>query len=108
MRTILKKGRKTLASEVAEIAKMYFIALKHIRDIGLSDPSKDLSDYEKYISKVQVAFDSLTDIEKEFINNDFFYQAYPNWWMKYYSKSKYYLIRKRSMASFLEAFEYEA
>ena len=108
MQITLKKGRKSLAIEVAEIAKMYFLALRKIRDGGLSDPSKDLSDYEKYIGRVQVAFDSLTDIEKEFINNDFFYQAYPNWWMKYYSKSKYYLIRKRSMASFLEAFEYEA
>ena len=107
MEFTLKKGKRNLTQEIQEIAKFYFIALQKIREEGLRDSIYEPSDHEKFISRVQDAFDSLTDIEKEFINNDFFYQAYPNWWMKYYSKSKYYMIRKQSMMSFLEAFEYE-
>lgn len=108
MELTLKKGKKSPVQAIQEIAKLYFIALRKVREEGLRDSMYEPSDYEKYISRVQNAFDSLTDIEKEFINNDFFYQAYPNWWMKYYTRYKYYSIRKQSMMSFLEAFEYEA
>ena len=102
-----KKLRKTLKEEVEEIAKLYFIAMQMMKNSGLSDSDGKPSDQQRYITKVENAFESLTDIEKEFINNDFFYQAYPNWWKKYYTRSKYYLIKKRSMQAFLEAFEYE-
>lgn len=106
MSIMKKRLRKTLRQEVEEIARLYFIATQMIKSEGLSDSSGTPSDHEKYIARVENAFESLTEIEKEFINNDFFYQAYPNWWKKYYTRSKYYLIKKRSMMSFLEAFEY--
>ena len=102
-----KKLRKTLKEEVEEIAKLYFIAMQMMKNSGLSDSGGKPSDQQRYIIRVENAFESLTDIEKEFINNDFFYQTYPNWWKKYYTRSKYYLIKKRSMQAFLEAFEYE-
>ncbi len=108
MELTLKKGKKSPTEEIEEIAKLYFFAVRKAKELTLSDSDRGLTDYERFIDKVQNAFDSLTDIEKEFINNDFFYQAYPNWWMKYYSKSKYYSIKRKSMLSFLEAFEYEA
>lgn len=106
MSTVKKRLRKTLRQEVEEIARLYFIATQTIKSEGLSDSNGSSSDQEKYVARVENAFESLTEIEKEFINNDFFYQAYPNWWKKYYTRSKYYLIKKRSMMSFLEAFEY--
>ena len=108
MSTVKKKLRKTLHQEVEEIAKLYFIAMQIMKNEVLSDSKGKPSDQQRYIIRVENAFESLTEIEKEFINNDFFYQAYPNWWKKYYTRSKYYLIKKRSMQSFLEAFEYEA
>ena len=103
-----KKLRKTLHQEVEEIAKLYFIATRMMKNSCFSDSGGKPNEQQRYIMRVENAFESLTDIEKEFINNDFFYQAYPNWWKKYYTRSKYYLIKKRSMLAFLEAFEYEA
>ncbi len=107
MKLTKKRLRKTLKEEVEEIAKFYFIAMRIMKSESLNDLSDKASDSQKCVSRVENAFESLTDIEKEFINNDFFYQAYPNWWKKYYTRSTYYLIKKRSMLSFLEAFEYE-
>ena len=108
MNTAKKKMRKTLHQEVEEIAKLYFIATHILKNETLKDSNGKPSDAQRFINRVENAFECLMDIEKEFINNDFFYQAYPNWWKKYYTRSKYYLIKKRSMMSFLEAFENEA
>ena len=45
-----------------------------------------------------------TDIEKEFINNDFFYQDYPGWWKLTYKKSNYMKLRNDAINKFLEVF----
>ena len=103
---ILEK-KKSLSLFISKIAKLYFIAKEKCGSGEIHDVT-DNNDYFVFITRVERAFDQLTDIEKEFINNDFFYEAYPNWWKKYYSRSNYYRIRKMSMLSFKEAFDHGA
>ena len=90
----------SLTQFVSRIAELYFHAL------AKSD-SADLLERDNanaYINKVKRAYDKLVFVEKLFINNDFFYQEYPEWWVQYYTKSTYYRIRNKSMNDFKEAF----
>lgn len=101
------KRKKTLTGFMSQVAEFYFLAKSKVNAVSLSDISPQQNDYLKYINRVEKAFNQLTDIEKEFINKDFFFEAYPNWWRKYYSRTTYYRIRKRSILSFKEAFNNE-
>lgn len=83
-----------LKSCIEDIAKKYFEYLKDTKQEGS----------KTYIQKVKSAYSELDNLEQQFINNDFFYQNYPNWWKKLYPKTTYYRIKKKSMISFLEAF----
>lgn len=107
MAALKKNKKKSLYRDICEIAELYFYAVKKSRNRDLSDVDGEIDDYMKFILRVKRAFEQLTETEKEFINNDFFFEAYPNWWKKYYTKSMYYRIRRQSMLSFREAFEYE-
>ena len=101
----------SLSKRIEEIAHQYCDCKDHINSVG-GFLNPNFVDFEnpnsKYMDRVNAAYSALNEIERSIINNDFFYQAYPNWWKKYYTRSKYYLIKKRSMMSFLEAFENEA
>ena len=68
--------------------------------------NKDLkeSDFDEFLLKVEKAYSALSENEKNLINNEFFYQDYPDWWRKKYSKATFYRIKKQSMKDFLEAF----
>ena len=97
-----------LEKTINAIAEMYFWAIsKKDYEQMIFDAENELSDYERFVIRVRHAFDKLSQTEKEFINNDFFYQEYPDWWKGKYSKATYFKIHKRSMLSFKEAFEHE-
>ena len=51
-----------------------------------------------------VAYSGLNPIEQLFINNDFFYEDYPDWWKELYSKSQYTRYMKRAIVHFLRLF----
>lgn len=97
-----------LAKTIRSIARKYLIALRKTSSKGstLKDSGEE-DDYQRYINKVKRAYEKLDDLEKHFINNDFFYQEYPYWWKVTFSKSSYYRIRRKSMTAFLEAFNNE-
>lgn len=98
----------TNSKRVKEIARFYFFCNRHLKFMKcVSDSQKSETDYQAYVTKVQKAYNKLDSLEQVFINNDFFYQAYPGWWMKFYTRATYYRIRKRSVDRFLEAFESE-
>ena len=59
--------------------------------------------YDCYLLKVQRAYDSLNDIEKNLINNEFFHQNYNQWWKPLYSKASFYRYKKEAMQKFLGA-----
>ena len=101
-----KIGRLTLI--ITRVADMYFFALKRIDMQEVArDSKRSIDDYKLYVVRVRRAFNRLASVEQKCINNDFFYQDYPNWWKKKYSRSSYYRLRKRSMINFKEALEHE-
>ena len=96
-----------LVSEVKAIADLYFYSLEVIkkRQQLLRDSEQDVDEYISYVVRVRAAFHTLKHVEQIFINNEFFYEAYPDWWRDLYKESAYYRIRKNSMKHFKEAVE---
>lgn len=89
----------SLKSSVSDIAEKYFRCLQN-----LSEGKPKKNSFSIYIKRVKDAYAKLDHLEQRFINNEFFYQDYPNWWKDKYCKSTFYRIKKQSMKDFLEAF----
>jgi hypothetical protein len=87
-----------LKSSVEDIAGRYFECLKKLAS------SKRGKSHSLYVKRVKDAYSKLDTLEQNFINNEFFYQDYPDWWKKLYSKTTFYRIKRQSMKDFLEAF----
>ena len=107
MKTNVEKDNSSLKEAIKKISDMYFIAIHHKSDKTLKDSGSSKDEYKKFILRVRRAFARLDYFEKEVINNDFFYQAYSNWWKDRYTKSFYYRLRNRSMLHFMEEFNHE-
>lgn len=60
--------------------------------------------YRYYIDKVERAFRKLDELSKMFINNDFFYCAYPYWWVDKFPTSSYYRLKANAVDNFLRYF----
>ena len=102
---------KNMAKDIKTIAKNYFIALKRRKILARQELRECLEvedDFERHIRKVRAAYNQLDALEKTFINNDFFYQNYPEWWKDSFSKTTYYRLRRQSMIHFKEVFDNEA
>ena len=102
-----RQENQLLFDEVKEIADAYFYATERIRRKRrdcLKDADSDDDQYLKYVRKVTRAFQSLDFVEQTFINNEFFYQSYHNWWESIYSKATFYRYKKQAMMKFLGAF----
>ena len=108
MDQLKEKTFKDLDQQLTDIADKFFFA-KKIKDnpeaITLAETSFD-DDYsiDSFISKVERAYESLDDGEKNLINNEFFYQSYNQWWEPLYSKASFYRYKKIAMEKFLGAF----
>lgn len=97
-----------LASVVKEVADYYFFALKHVESREkIFDSEEAIRNYEQFVLSVRSAYNKLDNVEKALINNDFFYEKYPFWWEKIYSKTTYYRLKRRSMTNFMEALNNE-
>lgn len=89
-----------LKSSVESIADKYFQCLKSLAKCRVGKPNATL-----YIKKVKRAYAILDKLDQRIINNEFFFQDYPDWWKNTYSKTTFYRIKRLSMKRFLEAFE---
>ena len=99
---------KELNDMTLAIAERFFV-VKQMRDISSKHLIKEQSlnefnDFDRFLMKVQSAYDSLNDLEKNLINNEFFYQSYSQWWKPLYSKATFYRYKKEAMLKFLGAF----
>ena len=103
------KYYRDLADDIKTIAMNYFIALRCLEkeERVFNDSDGEENDYEKHVRRVRKAFQSLDGLERTFINNEFFYEDYPEWWNKTFSRTSFYRIRRKSMIDFLEAFNNE-
>ena len=103
--TLLEKSFKELTAMIEEIAMRFFVAKKmryHQQEGEVLNEHS--STYESYLYKVEEAYQSLNEREKNLINNEFFFQNYHDWWVGLYSKTSFYRYKKQAMLTFLEAF----
>ena len=102
------KTFKDLSDMTISIADRFFVARKisamknedYIAELDFGDDE----DYSQYLEKVYKAFTSLSETERNLINNEFFFQSYHNWWESIYSKATFYRYKKKAMVKFLGAF----
>ena len=103
-----EKTFKDLDQMLSDIADKFFLA-KRVKDnpdvLMLAESPVDESyTIDDFIVKVEQAYETLNDGEKNLINNEFFYQSYQEWWKPLYSKSSFYRYKKSAMEKFLGAF----
>ncbi len=101
------KKHTNLSEEMCEIARNYFAAERMLRThvFGFSSgTNEEINAFKNYVKRVRDTYDSLEDIDKEIINNDFFFEDYPHWWEQRYSKSLYYRRKRMAMERFLKLF----
>ena len=87
-----------------QIAELYFVALKNIRNKSFESNEDCYSPYLKYYSDVEEAFLKLSSEKRRIINKEYFYDDYKNWWTKEYSLFKFNRLRKSAIKEFVEAF----
>ena len=108
MDSLKNKSFKDLEEMVLAIAEKFFFAkgihdLQNENRLAESDFCED-SPYDSYLLKVQEAYESLCEADRNLINNEFFYQGYSQWWKPLYSKATFYRYKKKAMVKFLGAF----
>ena len=103
--SLCEKSFKQLNDMIEEVAYRFFIAKRLItmRQRG-EILEEDNPPYQVYLLRVEKAYRSLDERERNLINNEFFFQNYQNWWIGIYSKTSFYRFKKRAMLRFLEAF----
>jgi hypothetical protein len=103
--SLCEKSFKQLNEMIEEVAYRFFIAKRLIsmRQKG-EILEEDNPPYQVYLLRVEKAYRSLDERERNLINNEFFFQNYQNWWIGIYSKTSFYRFKKRAMLRFLEAF----
>ena len=98
---------KDLNQMTIDVAEKFFYAKKMCganNNHLLSEWSlKEQEPFDIFLMKVQKAYESLDDLEKNLINNEFFHQNYNQWWKPLYSKATFYRYKKEAMQKFLGA-----
>ncbi len=91
-----------LLKNVKEIATRYFFYQEKLRkgNEGML-LAEDISDAKSFIERCNDSFNSLDAIDKEIINNEFFYQDAPNWWKTRYGKGDFERRKKVAMKEFV-------
>lgn len=98
---------KSLSRHMSLIAKTFFEfkterrETNYLADVEQSDSKHSQS---SFVSRVEDAFSGLNTTEQLFINNDFFYEDYPDWWKDIYTRSQYTHYMKKSIIHFLRLF----
>ena len=102
-----KQTLNFLIEQMELIARTYFETKRQISEVIILEDS-DLSELQHrqtaFIRKVENSYNKLNPLEQVVINNDFFYEEYPFWWKRLYSKSQYTHLKKRAMTHFLSIF----
>lgn len=107
MQPITKKNFKDLSQMTVIIADRFFQARKMcslMKEDYLAEYDFSEEEFNNYLTRVQKAFNSLNEAERNLINNEFFFQSYHHWWESIYSKATFYRYKKEAMQKFLGAF----
>ena len=103
--SLCEKSFEQLNEMIEEVAYRFFIAkrLVSMRQRG-EILEEDNPPYQVYLLRVEKAYRSLDERERNLINHEFLFQNYQNCWIGIYSKASFYRFKKRTMLRFLEAF----
>ena len=103
-----KESLRSLTKHMELIAKTFFEFKKEDKNekLVLADINQFDSKHSQnhFVHRVEEAYSGLNPIEQLFINNDFFYEDYPDWWKELYSKTQYTRYMKRAIVHFLRLF----
>ncbi len=92
-------------AEIIEISKTYFLVLKKINANFFSSGDVDeTSPFYLYYLDVEKTFSELKSEYKRIINNEYFYQAFSNWWISDYTPQEFKKAKRLAIKSFLEVF----
>ena len=104
--SLVQKSFKELVNMTEEVACRFFAAKKMqllAKEEMIMEKDEDYSPYITYLKKIEQAYQSLSERERNLINNEFFFQNYRYWWVGFYSKATFYRFKKQAMLNFLEA-----
>jgi hypothetical protein len=94
-----------MISQMQIISHNYIIARKLLSNTSYAFTSiLSVHECTDIVFKVNKAFLSLNDFEKSLINNEFFHQAYSDWWKKKYKKEEFDSLLKKTVQHFLEVY----
>lgn len=98
------KSKKYLVKELyrsmQEISKKYFASVGLIEDCR-----KNLRLYNEesisFVLNVERAYKALDPIGRSVIDNEFFFGAYQGWWKNYFSRTYFYILKRKYAKQFL-------
>ena len=101
-----KSSLRSLVKEMEIIAKGYFADQNEKSTDFLSDSGNlfFVNKKERFIHRVEDAYAKLDPLEQLIVNNDFFYEDYPGWWIDVFSKNSYLYLKRKAITHFLETF----
>ena len=96
---------KKLKSKLAHLSKNYLSIQKAFLTNTISNSYLNLSNpFIQFCFDIEDAFYSLSSPLRKIINNEFFYQDYPEWWKPLYSKKHFQALKKIAVYKFMEAY----
>ena len=94
-----------LESKLTQLSKNYISIQTAFQTKTISSRYQDLSNpFILFCLDIENAFYSLPSPLRRIINNDFFYQAYYQWWKEIYSEEQYKRLRAIAIVRFMEAY----
>lgn len=101
------KYYKEMVTTIIEISSSYFISKKMILIKGDSIASGEFdhfNPYYLYIDRVNQTFLKLDNLDKEILYNEFFYPCTNDWWIPYYDKKTFVVMKTKAMKNFLREY----
>ena len=98
---------EVLVNQMELIAEAYFSKKRVLyinRKLNDSICAHQRKTKKQYMAKVESTYLRLRPIEQLFINNEFFYEDYPDWWKGSFSEEDYLILKKKAIIHFLRVF----
>lgn len=94
-----------LEDSIKDIARIYFLALQQMKSNYISSGEIDsFSPFYRYYIDVERTFRNLEVVDQRVINNEFFYDAYRDWWVGIYTEKQFKKIKRDAVKHFMEVF----
>lgn len=101
------KHRNVEHNQLVNVGNNYNYAIKRISEMNRartnSDSEKSIKEmYLRYVLKIGRCMMQCNELEKEFLNNEYFTPLPKGWWIEIYSRATYYRLRLSIARKFLK------